>query len=147
MEANIREKSDALALFAAPARRSATVGRKYQQFSGGIGQENGKVINKRGSVWYIVHVWKCSSEKYKISPASKTNASLHADLWFAICRFSQEVFITSIEQFTSRTISFSTCTLFSRSPLVNKTLFENACELEWVVLYFKVLPVDWVLVL
>ena len=28
-------------------------------------------------------------------------------------------------------------TLFSRSPLVNKTLFENACELEWVVLYFK----------
>ena len=30
-------------------------------------------------------------------------------------------------------------TLFSRSPLVNKTLFENACELEWVVLYFR----DW----
>ena len=29
-------------------------------------------------------------------------------------------------------------TLFSRSTLVNKTLFENACELEWVVLYFKV---------
>ena len=29
-------------------------------------------------------------------------------------------------------------TLFSRSPLVNKTLFENACELEWAVLYFKV---------
>ena len=28
-------------------------------------------------------------------------------------------------------------TLFSRSPLVNKTLFENACELKWVVLYFK----------
>ena len=28
-------------------------------------------------------------------------------------------------------------TLFSRSPLVNKTLYENACELEWVVLYFK----------
>ena len=28
-------------------------------------------------------------------------------------------------------------TLFSRSPLVNKTLFENACDLEWVVLYFK----------
>ena len=28
-------------------------------------------------------------------------------------------------------------TLFSRSTLVNKTLFENACELEWVVLYFK----------
>ena len=29
-------------------------------------------------------------------------------------------------------------TVFSRSPLVFKTLFENACELEWVVLYFKV---------
>ena len=28
-------------------------------------------------------------------------------------------------------------TLFSRSPLVNKTLYENACELEWVVLYLK----------
>ena len=26
------------------------------------------------------------------------------------------------------------------SPLVNKTLFENACELEWVVLYFKEPP-------
>ena len=28
-------------------------------------------------------------------------------------------------------------TFFSRSPLVFKTLFENACELQWVVLYFK----------
>ena len=26
---------------------------------------------------------------------------------------------------------------FSRSPLVFKTLFENACELQWVVLYLK----------
>ena len=38
-------------------------------------------------------------------------------------------------------------TLFSRSPLVNKTLFENACELEWVVLYFneewKTVPWVW----
>ena len=34
-------------------------------------------------------------------------------------------------------------TLFSRSPLVNKTLFENACELEWVVLYFKETKNAW----
>ena len=30
-------------------------------------------------------------------------------------------------------------TFFSRSPLVFKTLFENVCELQWVVLYFKIL--------
>ena len=28
-------------------------------------------------------------------------------------------------------------TFFSRSPLVFKTLFENACELQWVVLYLR----------
>ena len=48
--------------------------------------------------------------------------------------------LTPIRLFLYLCISISLLrpyTLFSRSPLVNKTLFENACELEWVVLYFK----------
>ena len=48
--------------------------------------------------------------------------------------------LTPKRLFLYRCISISLLlpyTLFSRSPLVNKTLYENACELEWVVLYFK----------
>ena len=45
-----------------------------------------------------------------------------------------------IREFLSLCISISLLrpyTFFSRSPLVFKTLFENTCELQWVVLYLK----------
>ena len=48
--------------------------------------------------------------------------------------------LTPKRLFLSLCISISllrSYTFFSRSPLVFKTLFENACELQWVVLYFK----------
>ena len=58
-------------------------------------------------------------------------AQLRSDWWWRWRRNVSFSLSASLSLFSALTL------FFSRSPLVFKTLFENACELQWVVLYLK----------